>query len=209
MSRAVRIEFDGACYHVMSRGVARMPTFLDDDDRMHFLDVVGDLVDQGVLAVHAFCLMPNHFHLLLSTQGGGPGSMDAARQWRLCAVVQPLSPAGRSFMAGEVQGDRGGGWEISRGVLQVHSSESQPGKDHTACGAIPVVRSYRNYVGGPRVVRWVWRRDRYWRSSEWTGEGTGTTWNRGEEMNSSICSSERRRNWCSEAKPLRVGSGRC
>ena len=70
MSRAVRIEFDGACYHVMSRGVARRPTFLDDEDRRHFLGIVEKLVDCGVLEVYAFCLMPNHYHLLLCTPEG-------------------------------------------------------------------------------------------------------------------------------------------
>jgi putative transposase len=70
MSRAVRIEFDGDFYHVMSRGVARCSTFLDDEDRGRFLGIVGDLVDEGVLRLFAFCLMPNHYHLLLSTPEG-------------------------------------------------------------------------------------------------------------------------------------------
>lgn len=42
--RATRIEFPGAFYHVMSRGVARMPTFLDDEDRRGFLALLGGLV---------------------------------------------------------------------------------------------------------------------------------------------------------------------
>lgn len=71
MSRAVRIEFEGAFYHVMSRGVARMPTFLGDDDRQRFLKILGGLVERGVLEVHAFCLMPNHYHLLLRTPQAG------------------------------------------------------------------------------------------------------------------------------------------
>jgi len=37
MSRATRVEFNGAIYHLMSRGVARMPVFHDDDDRETFL----------------------------------------------------------------------------------------------------------------------------------------------------------------------------
>jgi REP element-mobilizing transposase RayT len=67
MSRATRIEFDGACYHVMSRGVARMRTFLDDDDRRAFLEILGQLVGRSALEVHAFCLMPNHYHMLVQT----------------------------------------------------------------------------------------------------------------------------------------------
>jgi REP element-mobilizing transposase RayT len=71
VSRAVRIDFDGAYYHVMSRGVARMPTFLDDEDRRRLLEIIGELVDRGDFEVHAFCLMPNHYHLLVCTPHGG------------------------------------------------------------------------------------------------------------------------------------------
>jgi len=70
MGRAARVEFDGAFYHVMCRGVARMPVFLDDDDRQRFLAGVGELVEGGDLEVCAFCLMPNRFHLLCSKPCG-------------------------------------------------------------------------------------------------------------------------------------------
>ncbi len=70
MSRATRVEFKGAMYHVMSRGVARMPVFLDDTDRTDFLDRVGELVGHGDIVIHAFCLMPNHYHLLCETPHG-------------------------------------------------------------------------------------------------------------------------------------------
>ena len=54
MSRGLRVEFDGAIYHVMSRGVGRMRTFLDDDDREVFLDMVGRVVaEEGwIMTVH-------------------------------------------------------------------------------------------------------------------------------------------------------------
>jgi len=41
-----------------------MRTFLDDADREGFLDSVRSLVEDGALVVHAYCLMPNHYHLL-------------------------------------------------------------------------------------------------------------------------------------------------
>lgn len=47
-----------------------MPTFFDDTDRMDFLDRVGGLVGRGDVIVHAFCLMPNHYHLLCETPHG-------------------------------------------------------------------------------------------------------------------------------------------
>ena len=76
MSRAVRIEQPGALYHVMSRGVAWIPTFLDDEDRMCFLSGVERLVRAGELVVHAFCLMPNHLR-----QYSGQGATAIAEQY--------------------------------------------------------------------------------------------------------------------------------
>ncbi len=71
MSRAIRIEFEGAHYHVMARGAGRAAVFLDDEDRRDFLVIVGELVKGEAFDVHAFCLMPNHYHLLISTPHAG------------------------------------------------------------------------------------------------------------------------------------------
>ena len=71
MSRATRIEFPGALYHAMGRGVGGMKVFAEDGDFRKFLDLVGERVDGGDLLVHAFCLMSNHYHLLLETPRGG------------------------------------------------------------------------------------------------------------------------------------------
>ncbi len=62
--RPPRIEYPGAHYHVMSRGVNRTCTFIDDHDRRYLLEKLGGIVALGALIVHAFCLMPNHYHLL-------------------------------------------------------------------------------------------------------------------------------------------------
>ena len=64
------MEYEGATYHVMSRGVARMRVFRDNADREAFLDNVGSLVLQGSVVVYAYCLMPNHYHLLCMTPKG-------------------------------------------------------------------------------------------------------------------------------------------
>jgi hypothetical protein len=48
MSRSTRVEFDGACYHIMSRGVARMMTFRYDADSSSFLEGVGQVVEEGL-----------------------------------------------------------------------------------------------------------------------------------------------------------------
>jgi REP element-mobilizing transposase RayT len=68
MARPLRIEFPGALYHVTSRGNARAPIFLDDTDRWRFLDRLGDVVGSHHWLCHAYCLMTNHYHLLVETR---------------------------------------------------------------------------------------------------------------------------------------------
>jgi len=67
MARPLRIEFPGALYHVTSRGNARQPIYLDDTDRRRFLEGLGDMVTTHRWVCHAYCLMTNHYHLLLGT----------------------------------------------------------------------------------------------------------------------------------------------
>lgn len=70
MSRPLRIEFAGALYHVTSRGDGREDIYLDDGDRELFLEVLADVVERFNWTVHAYCLMGNHYHLLLETPDG-------------------------------------------------------------------------------------------------------------------------------------------
>lgn len=67
MARPLRIEFPGAVYHVTSRGNAQASIFLDDIDRSTFLAVLGLTMRRFNVICHAYCLMTNHFHLLLET----------------------------------------------------------------------------------------------------------------------------------------------
>jgi REP element-mobilizing transposase RayT len=70
MARPLRIEFPGALYHVTSRGNAHASIFLDDIDRKTFLAVLGLTLRRFNVICHAYCLMTNHFHLLLETPDG-------------------------------------------------------------------------------------------------------------------------------------------
>lgn len=70
MSRPLRIEFAGALYHATSRGDGREVIFLGDEDRHLFLGVLSELVHGFNWAVHAYCLMDNHYHLLIETPEG-------------------------------------------------------------------------------------------------------------------------------------------
>ena len=67
MARPLRIQFPGGVYHVTARGNGRQTLFVDDVDHEHFLDVLADVVAQYHLLCHAYCLMANHYHLLLET----------------------------------------------------------------------------------------------------------------------------------------------
>ena len=67
MSRPIRIEFPGALYHVTARGDRREDIFDDDTDRNAFLDVLAQVVEQFNWLCYAWCLMDNHYHLLIQT----------------------------------------------------------------------------------------------------------------------------------------------
>ena len=70
MGRRFRIEFPGAVYHVYARGNSKDSVFLDDADRRRFLGYLRRAAARHGLVYHAYCLMGNHFHLLLETPEG-------------------------------------------------------------------------------------------------------------------------------------------
>jgi putative transposase len=70
MARPLRIEYSGAYYHVMNRGLGRTRIFLKDRDRYRFLDLLGEITRLWKVSVYAYCLMDNHYHLLLQTPQG-------------------------------------------------------------------------------------------------------------------------------------------
>jgi len=70
MSRPLRINYPGAFYHVTTRGNARQNIFFDDSDRRLFLKCVGRVAKDCNLVVHAYCLMGNHYHVLVETPDG-------------------------------------------------------------------------------------------------------------------------------------------
>jgi REP element-mobilizing transposase RayT len=67
MARPLRIEFAGALYHVTSRGNERRQIFFTDDDRSVFLGILGEVIARFGWLSHAYCLMSNHYHLLVET----------------------------------------------------------------------------------------------------------------------------------------------
>src|SRR3990170_5993126 len=70
MARPRREDFAGAFHHVMNRGARRQPIFKLPDDCQTFLDILEDTAIRSGLEVHAYALMPNHYHLLVRSVRG-------------------------------------------------------------------------------------------------------------------------------------------
>jgi REP element-mobilizing transposase RayT len=70
MARPLRIEYAEAVYHVTSRGNARRPIFKDDKDRGMLLNILEEVNDRYHWLCHAYCLMSNHYHLVIETPDG-------------------------------------------------------------------------------------------------------------------------------------------
>ncbi len=78
MTRPLRLEFPGAFYHIVNRGNAQGKIFLNNRDREKFLEYLRDSVDRFSLIVHAYCLMDNHYHLIVETP---EANISRALQW--------------------------------------------------------------------------------------------------------------------------------
>ena len=67
MTRPLRLEFSGAVYHLTSRGNARQRIFFSETDRELFLKTLSRVISRYSWICHAYCLMENHYHLLVET----------------------------------------------------------------------------------------------------------------------------------------------
>lgn len=80
MAPQLRVEYPGAIYHVINRGDRREPIFEDAADRREFLRALSEACSKTDWQVHAYVLMPNHFHLVLETPNG---NLVAGMKWML------------------------------------------------------------------------------------------------------------------------------
>ena len=94
MPRQLRIEYPGAIYHVMSRGDRRENIFYDDVDRHDFVRTLGEACQKTGFEVHAYCLMPNHFHLVVETPNG---NLVAGMRWLLSSYSLRLNHRRKLF----------------------------------------------------------------------------------------------------------------
>ena len=94
MSRAWRIAYPGALYHILSRGNERREIFIGDYDRQLFLDTLGEISDRFEVDICAYVLMGNHYHLLLRTR---QSNLSKAMQWLGVTYTNRFNPRhGRS-----------------------------------------------------------------------------------------------------------------
>ena len=80
MARPLRLEFEGALYHVTGRGNARAAVYEDDADRQYFLDLLWGTVARRAWLCHAYCLMGNHYHLVAARAGRKKAKVALARK---------------------------------------------------------------------------------------------------------------------------------
>ena len=71
MARPLRLDFPGALPHVTARGNARQDIFFTADDRQHFLDNLGKVCERLGWICYAYCMLDNHYHILIETPTGG------------------------------------------------------------------------------------------------------------------------------------------
>lgn len=86
MPRIPRGDSAEGIYHIINRGNMRMQIFDDHDDYEYFLDLLKKGAKKEKIAIHAYCLLPNHFHLLLSPQH--EGSLSRMMQWVMTSHVR-------------------------------------------------------------------------------------------------------------------------
>ena len=139
MARPLRIEFPGAAYHVTGRGNAQRAVFEDDADREQFLGTLERSADRFGLLLHGFCLMGNHYHLLVETPDAGLGRGDAGPERCLYTGIQPASRDRRPPLPGPLQGDPRAARFAPARASALRRSEPRAGWSVQTRGSVPLV----------------------------------------------------------------------
>jgi putative transposase len=79
MARLARVVVPGVAHHVTQRGNRRQATFFQEDDYRAYLDLLGEWCGRGGVEVWAYCLMPNHVHLIVVPESEDNGD---SHEWR-------------------------------------------------------------------------------------------------------------------------------
>jgi REP element-mobilizing transposase RayT len=94
MARKLRIQYPGAIYHVMNRGDHREAIFRDDQDRHRFVATLEECCQKTGWQVHSYCLMANHFHLVLETPNA---NLVAGMKWFLGTFTKRFNSRHQTF----------------------------------------------------------------------------------------------------------------
>jgi REP element-mobilizing transposase RayT len=142
VTRPLRSTFGYGIWHLASRGVDGRPIFMDDDDRLLFLELLSRVIDRYGWRCHAYCLMGNHFHLVIEC--GQPELSDGMERLNglyAAAFNHRYRRAGHLFQRRFlIEGDRGR--ELPRRSVRLRVGE--PGASRTLCAP------QRLAVGRPR-----------------------------------------------------------
>jgi len=181
MARPLRFEQAGGWYHITSRGNERRAIFRDDRDRLHWCETVGRMVEQFHVAVHAYVLMGNHYHLLLELQ---ELNLSEALQWLNVSYAawfnrrhQRVGHLFQGRFKSIVVEPEGWGWELTRYIhlnpvrtARLGLGKDQRQADRLGVGEKPlrsqvqerleVLRgyrwsSYRAYIGTSKAAPWL------------------------------------------------------
>ena len=96
MALKLRLQYPGAIYHLMSRGDRLKRIFLDDADRQLFLSTLTETCAKTDWQIHAYCLMNNHFHLIVETP---KGNLVAGMKWLLGTYTSRFNRQTTNFWA--------------------------------------------------------------------------------------------------------------
>src|SRR6266446_4303458 len=94
MPRMMRVQYPGAIYHIMNRGDRRENIFVDDVDRQDFLKTLAEGCQKTSWQMHAYCLMKNHFHLVVETPNA---NLVEGMRWFLSAYTIRLNHRQKLF----------------------------------------------------------------------------------------------------------------
>src|SRR5882724_739205 len=94
MARKIRVQYPGAIYHAMNRGDRREAIFNGDNDRLLFLETLAEACDKTDRQIHAWCLMKNHFHLVVETPRG---NLVEGMQWLLGVYTNRFNHRQKEF----------------------------------------------------------------------------------------------------------------
>lgn len=86
MPRTARASVGGVCYHVINRGNNRLEVFHKPEDYEAFVALMSEACERVSMRVLAYCLMPNHFHLVLWPRGDG--ELSRGHNWSQSAFSQ-------------------------------------------------------------------------------------------------------------------------